>query len=256
MARDAGLSAFLVSSSAFGVFCTIKAFRREIESGTLQMALARPVTREKFFAAKTAGCLWALAVFMLTMAPVAFTAVLGAETGGAIAAPKGDVARIWGPALLAISLCAVVPPSAAAVLNRFFSFRFVVCAMAIAPAFAYCAALAVALAVSVSGIDPSAAASALKIAPALAAIAIPPVLFTLVAAAAAAKSKANAAAAICGIAFAAFLPALGNYYLASSLASGGTIPWSRVLVLAAAAIPFAAAAIAVGLHGGVFREEG
>lgn len=254
MARDASLSVFLVSSVLYAVFCTVKAFRREIESGTLQMALARPVSRRAFFLAKTLGCFCACAVFMATLAPVAFMAVLGAETGGAIAIPKGDVAHIWGPALLAVAACAVFPLAAAAVLDRFFRFRFAASAGRIAPAFAWFAAFALAAFVGASGVAPGALAASLKIAPALAILSFPAMLFACIAAAAAARLKANAASALCALAFAVFLPALGNYYLSDALSGGGTIPWSRAAETAAATAPLVAAALAAALRGDVFRD--
>ena len=52
MARDAGLSALLIVGLFYATFCTVKAYRREIESGTLQMALAASVSRAGFFLAK------------------------------------------------------------------------------------------------------------------------------------------------------------------------------------------------------------
>ena len=55
MARDAGLSALLVFGIAYAVFCTVKSVRREIDSGTLEMALAHPVSRAGFFLAKLTG---------------------------------------------------------------------------------------------------------------------------------------------------------------------------------------------------------
>lgn len=254
MARDASLSVFLVSSVVYGVFCTIKAFRREVESGTLQMALARPVSRKGFFLSKACGCFAACAFFMLTLAPVAFMAVLGAETGGAIAVPKGDVARIWGPALLAIALCAVFPLAAAAFLDRFFRFRFAASASRIAFAFSWIAAFSLAAFTERCGVAPGAAAEACKMFPALAMLVMPALLFTFCAAAAAARLKANAAASLCAILFAVFLPALGNYYLSDALAGGGTIPWSRVALAAAATAPLVAAAIAAGARGDIFRD--
>ena len=91
MARDAGLSALLIVGLAYSVFCTVKPYRREIESGTLQMALAASVSRPGFFLSKLAGVFLAYLVFAVTVTCVALTAVNGAELGGALAAKTGDV---------------------------------------------------------------------------------------------------------------------------------------------------------------------
>ena len=45
MARDAGFSALFACGGVLAVFTTIRAFRREVETGTLEMALAHPVSR-------------------------------------------------------------------------------------------------------------------------------------------------------------------------------------------------------------------
>ena len=86
MARDAGLSALLIVGLCQSVFCTIRTYRREIESGTLQMALAASVSRTGFFLAKLAGAFLAYLVFAVTVTCVSLTAVNGAELGGALAA--------------------------------------------------------------------------------------------------------------------------------------------------------------------------
>ena len=75
MARDAGFSVILVGSSAYAVFCTVKAFRREAESGTMQMALAHSVSRFCFFTAKATGVLVSYLVFAATMYGAAVTTV-------------------------------------------------------------------------------------------------------------------------------------------------------------------------------------
>ena len=55
MARDVGLSSVLIFGIVFAVFSAIRVFRREIESGTLQMALSRPISRELFSFPKPRG---------------------------------------------------------------------------------------------------------------------------------------------------------------------------------------------------------
>ena len=57
MARDAGFSALFVCGTVVAVFGTIRTFRREIESGTIQMALAHSISRGAFFLAKATGAL-------------------------------------------------------------------------------------------------------------------------------------------------------------------------------------------------------
>lgn len=248
MARDAGLSVFLVSTIAFGVFSTIKAFRREIESGTLQMALARPVSRRCFFLSKAAGCFAACLQFAGGMAATVFTAVLGAEAGGIMAAPTGDVPRIWKPALLAIALSAAVPLVAAAAANRFAKARFAATATRIAPgAAAAAAAVVAALAVS-QGMPLETLSKAFATFPALVVLLLPAAVFTVAAAAFAMRFKANSAAALCGLLFLASLPALGNHYLSGALAGGGTIPFRFIAAAAAAALPFVAAFAAIGVR--------
>ena len=125
MARDAGLSALLIVGLAYSVFCTVKPYRREIESGTLQMALAASVSRPGFFLAKLAGVFLAYLVFAVTVTCVALTAVNGAELGGALAAKTGDIAKMYGPSLSFAVSVLVLPPVLAAALNRFLRFRFV-----------------------------------------------------------------------------------------------------------------------------------
>ena len=55
MARDAALSALFTCGAVFAVFGAIRAVRREIETGTQEMALAHAVARGGFFLAKAAG---------------------------------------------------------------------------------------------------------------------------------------------------------------------------------------------------------
>ena len=72
MARDAGLSSVFICGAVIAVFGTIRSFRREIESGTMAMALAHPVSRTDFFLAKAIGAfaacvaIGALAWFLYT----------------------------------------------------------------------------------------------------------------------------------------------------------------------------------------------
>ena len=86
MARDAGLSSVLMGGLVVAVFGTIRAFRREVESGTMAMALAHPVSRTEFFLAKTLGAGAAYLVFASIVFLTALVIVDGAAIGGLIAA--------------------------------------------------------------------------------------------------------------------------------------------------------------------------
>ena len=77
MARDAGLSAVLTCGSVLAIFGTIRAFRREIESGTFEMVLAHPISRGGYFLAKTLGAFLATAFFSLIVFGVLVTIVIG-----------------------------------------------------------------------------------------------------------------------------------------------------------------------------------
>lgn len=129
MARDAGLSAIFTCGGVLAVFGTIRAFRREIESGTFEMALSHPVSRKQFFFAKTTGAFLAMLVFMVTIFGVLSTMVAGAAVGGRIADETGCLARVWGPAVVAGTVVLICPLVLGAILNRFASCRFVWSAM-------------------------------------------------------------------------------------------------------------------------------
>ena len=248
MARDAGLSIFLVSVCASGVFCTIKAFRREIESGTMQMALARPVSRRCFFLSKTAGCFCGCAATAAALAATACTAVLGMEAGGAVASPSGDIARIWKPALLAIAVSAVLPMAAAAALNRFKRIRFARTAMLLTPCACAAGTAACAALLPAAGLDARIALSALKTIPAALMLLFHAAVMTSAAAAFSMRFKGNIAATLCGVLFLVSLPAAGNRYAAGALAGGGSVPWKFFLAAAAVSIPFIAAFAAIGVR--------
>jgi len=237
MARDSGLSALFTGGLAFAVFVTIKSFRREFESGTAAMALAHSLSRGAFFTAKVAGALAAYAVYAATVAATTLVMVRGAEIGGAVAARTGDIARVWGPSF-AIGVCAVVvPPIAAAALNRFARFRFVSTSFLLA------------LLLSVGGAAYSFRASlASSLAPVMVLAAAVAPAFLCAAAAFSARFRANASAAATGLVFAAFLPCVGAYYMSDALSRGGFLPWSYVGVAAFALVPAEAAFILLGVH--------
>ena len=242
MARDAGLSALLIVGLFHATFCTVKAYRREIESGTLQMALAASVSRAGFFLAKLAGVFLAYLVFAATVTGVALTAVTGAERGGALAAQTGDIAKMYGPSL-ALALAAIVlPPVAAAALNRFRRFRFVPTAALLS--------LALALAGACCFFSPRLAARFLAAALLLV---CPAAVFMAASAAFAVRWPANAATALAGLLFAVALPRLGDYYLSDALSRGGAVPWSYVGLAALCALPLVAAFALLGIR--LFKDR-
>ena len=242
MARDAGFSALFTCGSALAVFGTIRAFRREVESGTWEMALAHPISRRGFFLAKTAGAFVASLVFSAVVFGTELTIVWGAAVGGRLAVQAGDLARIFGPALAAGLAVILLPLVVAAALNRFARFRFVLTAFALALAFS----------VVFGGVSlalmPQALVRYLPVAVLI--VCLMSVLLSA-AAAFAVRVKANAAASAVGLVFAALLPAVGNYYLSNALAKGGVVPWPYVGLAALAALPAVAAFL---LLGGVFAD--
>ena len=226
MARDAGFSALFTCGTVLAVFSTIRAFRREVESGTLEMALAHPVSRTGFFLAKTLGAFAAYAAFAAIVFATSLVMVAGAAIGGRIAAASGDVARIYGPCFAAGIAAIVLPLAVGAALDRFARCRFVPTAFLL------------------SFLVSAASAARFADIPLLARLAPVSVLLALAAmvplAAAAAFSfrfKANGAAAACGVVVAAMLPAMGGYFLSDALSSGGSVPWSYVGLAALAIAP-------------------
>ena len=248
MARDAGLSALLVVGLAYSVFCTIKVFRREIESGTLQMALAHPVSRAGFFLSKATGAFLAYLVFALTVFGVVATTVAGAEVGGQIAAPTGDVSRVWGPSIAFDAAVIVVPLFVAAVLNRFARFRFTTTVTWTALAVSLIGAVANFALATGLGFDSSAVAAAMRVAPAAVMLVMPAAVFVVAAAAFSVRFRDNAASSLCGLLFLAVLPAFGNYYLSDALSKGGSLPWTHVALAFAVTAPTVAGFALLGVH--------
>lgn len=236
MARDAGISSLFLGGTAMAVFGTIRVFRREIESGTLDMALSHPVSRAGFFLAKVAGCLVAYAFFALTLGLVVVTMVNGAAIGGVLADRNGDIARIWGPSLAMGISAALVPLVAGAALNRFARCRFVFSAFAIAGV--------VALGGAAYRFD---FALAWRLVPVMVLASALSVVMLAAAAAFAVRFRANAAASASGLVVLALIPFVGNYYLPDALSKGGFLPWSYVLCGLAAALPAALGFLVAGV---------
>lgn len=239
MARDAGLSSVLMGGLVVAVFGTIRAFRREVESGTMAMALAHPVSRTEFFLAKTLGAGAAYLVFASIVFLTALVIVDGAAIGGLIAAKSGDIARLYGPNLAEGVGVLVLPLVVGAALNRFGNMRFVLSSII----------LALALSVVFAALSVVRDATGfLRLLP----VAVLIVLFTSVllvaSAGCAVRLKANAAASSVGLVLALLLPAVGNYYLADALSKGGTVPWAYVGCAALATLPVVLLFLFLGIH--------
>ena len=226
MAREASFSAILTGSLACAMFCTAGSLRREISSGTAEMALAHSVSRTGFFLAKACGGAISSLLMWLTLVPVSVIVVNGAEIGGAVAAEKGDIASMWGPSLVAAVSAVLVPMIAAALLNRFRAVRF---PLAVARLMPVCAIVLVAYRFNIP--------LAKRYLPAYVALAMPALAFSAASAAFAVRLRGNLAFAAILAVFAASLPALGNYCLSNALTRGGSVPWGYVGLCALAAIP-------------------
>lgn len=239
MARDAGLSALFTCATVFAVAGAIKTIRSEIESGTIQMALARSVSRRTFFLSKVLGVFFAYCAFALIVVATSLTIVFGAEAGGRLAAKTGDVARLWGPALAAGVGMAIVPLAVGAFMNRIANCRFALTVFRSAIVFSFV------LLGLVGWLD---GAMAARLLPASVLIMAYSAMFLAAAAALAVKMKAGAASAAVGALAMVSLPMVGNYYLSDQLRGGGTIPWFYTASAVAAALFAIAAFLVLGIH--------
>ena len=239
MARDAGFSSVFTCGTVIAVFGTIRAFRREVESGTMAMALAHPVSRAGFFLAKAGGAGAAYLVFAAVVFLTELVIVDGAAIGGALAAKSGDVARLYGPNFAEGVGVIVLPLVVAAALNRFANARFVLSSFV----------LALALAAVFAGLSLShGAGMALRLVPVAILIGIFSAVLLSASAAFAVPLKANAAASAAGVVLLASLPAVGNYYMADALAKGGSVSWAYVGFAALAALPAVLLFLFLGIH--------
>lgn len=239
MARDAGLSSVFTGGLVIAVFGTIRAFRREVESGTMAMALAHPVSRTVFFLAKTLGAAVAYLAFSSVVFLAALVIVDGAAIGGAIAAKSGDIARLYGPNLAEGVGVIVLPLVIGAGLNRFGKVRFVLASFVLA----FLLAVAFAALSAVRDV-----AWCFRLLPVVTLIVLFTSVLLTVSAAFAVILKANAAASAAGLVLVAFLPAVGNYYMADALAKGGTVPWTYVGCAALAVLPAILLFLLLGIH--------
>ena len=239
MARDAGLSSIFTCGTVIAIFGTIRAFRREVESGTMAMALAHPISRTSFFLAKTVG---ACAAYLVFAAIVFFTALVivdGAAIGGMIAAKSGDIARLHGPNFAEGVGVIVLPLVIGAALNRFARFRFVLSSFA----------LALLLSIAFAGLSILRdAAWPLRLLPVAALIGMFAFVLLSASAAFAVRLKANAAASAAGVVLLILLPAIGNYYMADALSKGGAVPWTYVGCAVLAALPAVLFFLLLGIH--------
>ena len=239
MARDAGLSSIFTCGTVIAIFGTIRAFRREVESGTMAMALAHPISRTSFFLAKTVG---ACAAYLVFAAIVFFTALVivdGAAIGGMIAAKSGDIARLHGPNFAEGVGVIVLPLVVGAALNRFARFRFVLSSFV----------LALLLSIAFAGLSILRdAAWPLRLLPVAALIGMFAFVLLSASAAFAVRLKANAAASAAGVVLLILLPAIGNYYMADALSKGGAVPWTYVGCATLAALPAVLFFLLLGIH--------
>ncbi len=217
MARDAGFSALLIGGLAHVIFCTVKTFRREIESGTLQMALAHSVSRTQFFLAKLCGVGVAYLVFAVTIFAASLTVVNG---------------QFYALAVMTL----VVPIIVAAILNRFMRFRFTFTATLLSAVWAI-----LAMVYRMDG------ALVLRFLPVALTLVFPTLLLATVVAAFAVRWKEHAALALTGVVFVLMLPLLGNYYLSDVLSKGGALAWRHVALALTLTAPLVLAFVGLGL---------
>ncbi len=236
MARDAGLSALLIGGLMYAVFCTVKVFRREIDTGTMQMALAHSVSRGVFFTAKLCGVLVAYLVFAVTVTAASLTVITGAEIGGRLTVARGEISPLWGPSFACAAASLVLPPILAAGLNRFANFRWTLTATLLS------AVLAVA-----SVFYRFDGRLVLRILPVALMLILPAMVFASAAAAFAVRGRENTALVATGFLFVLSVPLLGNYYLSDVLMKGGSLAWTHVACAMVVTAPLVAAFVLTGI---------
>ncbi len=241
MARDAGFSSLFTGGAVIAVFATIRAFRREVESGTIEMALSRPVSRAAFFLSKVCGVAIAYLVLAIAVFLSASTIVHGSAVGGEIARQSGDVARLWGPSFAAGVSVILLPLVVAAALNRFARFRFCLTACV----------LTLGMSVFVQSLRIFSPPTDFGISYVrMASVALPIMAYSIMLLSASAafsvRLRANAAASAAGVVFAISLPFVGNYYLPEALARGGGLSWCYVALAVLAMVPAILAFLMLG----------
>ncbi len=236
MAMESGLSAQLILGFVYVVFCTVRAFRREIESGTLQMVLAHSVSRGMFFTAKALGAFLSYLVFAATVFALTVTVTRGAAIGEAIAQRENDIPVLFGPSSALATAAIVAPLVIAALLNYIRRFRFTLTATVL-------------LALTANGVQFVFFDGALyaRLLPLAVLIVFPSVVVLASAAACAVKWRANVAISLAGALCALMLPMFGNYYLPGALARGGSLPGAYLLLAGAVSVPLALAFALAGI---------
>jgi ABC-type transport system involved in multi-copper enzyme maturation permease subunit len=237
MARESALSALFTFGTIFVVAGMFRTMRRELESGTAQMAISHSVSRCVFLIAKFSGAMMAYAFFALILFSISLVMVYGAAVGGAISRQSGDIARLWGPALAAGVGAVVSPLILAALLNRFFRFRFVI--------WTFLLTLVLSTVAAASFFD---LRLMLKLLPAWSVLVFPAAFLVAACAAFTLGLKPSAAIVLLVVVFAASAAVVGNYYLADTLARGSSVSWGYVLSAGAAALPAIAALLLLGVH--------
>lgn len=236
MAMESGLSAQLVLGLAFVVFCPVRAFRREIESGTLQMALSHSVSRGSFFLAKALGAFLAYLVFATTVFALTVTVTRGSAIGAEIAKAHNDIPGLFGPSVVLATAAILLPLVLAALFNYLWKFRFTLTATLLS------AVLSVA--VQFAWFD---AEQWLRMAPLALLLTFPAAVVTAASAAFAVKWRGNAATSLAGVLCVVMLPLFGNYYLPGALAKGHSLPCSYLLLAGVVTLPLVAAFVGAGM---------
>ncbi len=236
MACEAGLSAEMIGGIALGIFAAVRAIRREEESGTLAMALAHPISRGSFFLSKCIGVGLGVTLLVGIIFCVTVALVRGAFIGAEYAAVRGDIARIWGPAVAIAVAIPLLGLLAGAFWNRFANGRFV---------FTSLVTMIILAALSLGFPWEWALFKGLLISSV--ALLVPTLTFMVIAAAAACRFKDRVALAIALGLLIIALPALGNYYPSSRVFRDGWA-WGELLLIICAALPLLVGGALLGIH--------
>ena len=238
MSRDAGFSALLMGGVIFAVYGAVHTWRKEIESRTIDMALVSSVSRGEFFIGKLLGVWLATLGFLAVGLVLMMIMVNGFIIGGEIAAKSGEVAVIYGPALIMALSLWILPLMIGAFLNHYCRARFVFSVFR--TAFILAALLALpSIWFDLHGFLAYAGAWTLL---------MPFVLFFgALASALAVRFRAGAVGGMVTVVFLLSLPALGNYHLPEMLKSGGTIGGAYIVSAIAWLLPALAAVILLGI---------
>jgi|GEM_PF-1060551 len=259
MARDVGLSSVLIFGIVFAVFASIRVFRREIDSSTIQMALSRPISREMFFFSKTAGAFAGYICFFIVVFASSVTMVVGAEAAKAYSrcAAVHDCGAsgenllpetVWGVSLAINVAVMVVPLILGAFLNRFFRFRFTMTAFVTA-VFVSVAGCVLNIFLAWSMLQarmPGLYETVVRLIPVGLLLIAPAAVFLTLASSLSVRLKENAVSSLSALFFLLFIPALGNYYQSQALSRGGELSWSYVAFAFAAILPIVFAFLLFG----------